>query len=361
MAGRGPGGLKQLVGAELGRWARRALLLKVALLLGLAAIVIGLVVMMAALLVAPGQPPGAGCAGADPVALNAKGIPRGLVPLYEQAATEYRLGPRGAAVLASINKTETDFGRSTLPGVHSGTNSAGAAGPMQFLLSTWAGYGVDGDDDGKRDVYNPADAIPAAAKYLRATGAPASWYRAVWAYNHADWYVQGVLRQADAWLREGGLNNDALGSNAELATLTANNPGGSCDVPTADAKDRLGKLIASADRIDARHYPYVWGGGHNPQFAPNGGGYDCSGSWSKILHDAGFGNPPMTSPDFMTWGESGPGKHITIYADGDHVYGTINGRAFGTSGMNPRGGAGWFSPGRNPYRPFAATRHPKGL
>src|SRR4051812_45292651 len=137
MAGRGPDGLTELVGGQLGRWARRALLLKLALPAGVAAIVIGLVVMIAALLVAPGQPPGAGCAGADPIALNAKGIPRDLVPLYEKAATQFRLGPRGAAVLASINKTETDFGRSTLPGVHSGTNSAGAAGPMQFLLSTW--------------------------------------------------------------------------------------------------------------------------------------------------------------------------------------------------------------------------------
>jgi hypothetical protein len=363
MAGRGPSGLADRVGAELGQWARRALLAKIALPAGLAAIVVGIVVMMAALLVAPGSPPGAGCAGANPVSLNAKGIPRDLVPIYEKAATDFRLGPRGAAVLASINKTETNFGRATLPGVHAGTNSAGAAGPMQFLLSTWASYGVDGNGDGRRDVYEPADAIPAAAKYLRASGAPASWYRAVFSYNHADWYVQGVLRQANAWLRKGGLDSDGLGSNAELATLTANDAGGACDAPSADATGRLGKLIASADRMDARHYAYSWGGGHNTQFAPSGPnqGYDCSGSWSRILHDAGFGNPPMTSTEFMSWGEPGPGTHITIYADGVHIYGTINGRVFGTSGMNPGGGAGWFKPGHNPYRHFAAVRHPPGL
>src|SRR3954453_3699404 len=279
MAGRGPNGLADRLGDHVGRWARRALLAKIALPVGVAAIVIGLVVMMAALLVAPGQPPGAGCAGADPVALNAKGIPRDLVPIYEKAATEYRLGPRGAAVLASINKTETNFGRSTLPGVHSGTNFAGAAGPMQFLLSTWAGYGVDGDGDGTRDVYNPADAIPTAAKYLRAGGAPTSWYRAIWSYNHADWYVQDVLRQANTWLRAGGLDSDSLGSNAELATLTGNNPGGSCDTPTEDATGRLAKLNAPADLMDAHPFHSSWGGGHNAQFAPSGpfDGYDCSG------------------------------------------------------------------------------------
>ena len=54
---------------------------------------------------------------------------------------------------------------------------------------------------------------------LTNSGAPASWYRAVFSYNHADWYVQDVLRQANAWLREGGLDSDGLGSNAELATL----------------------------------------------------------------------------------------------------------------------------------------------
>jgi hypothetical protein len=357
MASRRPGGLAERAGVELGRLARRALLAKIALPLGLAAIAVGLLVMIAALLVAPGQPAGAGCAGADPIALNAKGIPRALIPIYEKAAKDFQLGPRGAAVLASINETETDFGRSTLPGVHSGTNFAGAAGPMQFLLSTWASYGVDGNHDGRRDVYNPADSIPGAAKYLRASGAPAAWYRAVWSYNHADWYVQQVLQRANGWLHHGALNSDGLGSDAELATLTAS----SCDTPEPDPTGRLGRLIASANRIDRRHYPYLWGGGHNPQFAPTGGGYDCSGSWSRILHDAGFGNPPMTSTEFMAWGEPGPGKHVTIYADAAHIYGTISGRAWGTSGMNPGGGAGWFNPGHNPYRHFAAVRHPPGL
>ncbi|WP_309233847.1 lytic murein transglycosylase [Conexibacter sp. W3-3-2] len=82
------------------------------------------------------------------------------------------------------------------PGVRSGTNSAGAAGPMQFIASTWAAYGVDGNGDGRRNIYDPQDAIPGAANYLSASGAPGSWQRALFAYNHAQWYVDEVLARA---------------------------------------------------------------------------------------------------------------------------------------------------------------------
>ncbi len=71
-------------------------------------------------------------------------------------------------------------------------------GPMQFLAATWATYGADGDGDGVIDVYNPADAIAGAAQYLCASGAgqPSGLVRAIWAYNHADWYVEAVLEVA---------------------------------------------------------------------------------------------------------------------------------------------------------------------
>jgi hypothetical protein len=64
----------------------------------------------------------------------------------------------------------------------------------------------------------------------------------------------------------------------------------------------------------------------------------------------------------MSYGEPGLGEHVTLYADAGHVYGTINGRAFGTSPYNWRGGAGRVREYRhNPYRAFAAPRHPLGL
>lgn len=123
--------------------------------------------------------------------------PAELVPIYAAAAAKYRLGPRGPGILAAINYVETDFGRSTLPGVHSGSNYAGAAGPMQFLYpSSWDAYGVDGDGNGVKDVYDPDDAIFAAANLLHASGAPTSWYQAIFSYNHADWYVREVEANA---------------------------------------------------------------------------------------------------------------------------------------------------------------------
>jgi hypothetical protein len=126
-----------------------------------------------------------------------QGPPPKLVPIYGAAAAKYNLGPRGPGILAAINHVESDFGRSTQPGVHSGANRAGAAGPMQFLYpSTWEAFGVDGDGDGTKDVYDPYDAIFAAANLLHAEGAPGDWYGAIFAYNHADWYVREV--EADA-------------------------------------------------------------------------------------------------------------------------------------------------------------------
>ena len=99
-------------------------------------------------------------------------------------------------VLASIGQIESGHGRNV------GPSTAGALGPMQFLPSTWAAYGVDGDGDGKADVLNPYDAVPSAALYLCRNGAGAggqSLYDAIYAYNHADWYVQEVLALADRY------------------------------------------------------------------------------------------------------------------------------------------------------------------
>jgi len=81
-------------------------------------------------------------------------------------------------VLAAINQVETNFGSNL------NVSSAGAVGWMQFLPSTWQGYGVDATDSGVADPYNAADAIFAAARYLSAAGASANLPAAIFAYNH---------------------------------------------------------------------------------------------------------------------------------------------------------------------------------
>ncbi len=139
---------------------------------------------------------GASASGISPAA--AQQIPPALIPIYRQAARAYRLDPDGWAWLAAINRVETDFGRDL------STSSAGAIGWMQFLPSTWAVYGVDADGNGVKDPYNPGDAIFAAANYLHASGAPADWQHAVFAYNHSGAYYQQVAALEQSYTQGAG-------------------------------------------------------------------------------------------------------------------------------------------------------------
>jgi molybdenum-dependent DNA-binding transcriptional regulator ModE len=156
-------------------------------------------------------------------------VPPASLDLYRRAAATCR--GLSWTVLAAIGSIESDHGRSTAAGVRSGANFAGAMGPMQFLAETWAAYGIDGDGDGQRDVYNAVDAVHGAANYLCARGAGtlARLAEAIWDYNHAGWYVDDVLVLA---LRYGA---DGL----------ATGPG----TPTADVAALLGQpnLVLTAE------------------------------------------------------------------------------------------------------------------
>ena len=132
-------------------------------------------------------------------------IPPFLLPIYQAAGMQYGVPWE---VLAAINEIETDYGRNL------NVSSAGATGWMQFMPATWADYGVDANRDGRKDPNNPVDAIFAAARYLRAAGADRDIREAVFAYNHADWYVDSVLRRAQLI---GGLPSDLVGSLTGLA------------------------------------------------------------------------------------------------------------------------------------------------
>jgi murein DD-endopeptidase MepM/ murein hydrolase activator NlpD len=114
-------------------------------------------------------------------------VPIFLLPIYQAAGIQY--GVRWE-VLAAINQIETNYGRNL------NVSSAGAVGWMQFLPSTWKTWGVDANNDGKKDPYNPVDAIFAAARYLKAAGADSDVRKAIFAYNHASWYVDSVMLRA---------------------------------------------------------------------------------------------------------------------------------------------------------------------
>jgi len=113
------------------------------------------------------------------------------------------------------------------------------------------------------------------------------------------------------------------------------------------------KAIQAANRI--RSKPYVWGGGHGRWWDS---GYDCSGSVSYALHGAGLLGVPMVSGSLAHWGEAGPGRWITIYANAGHVYATIAGLRWDTSGDTSGTGPRWHE---DPASPAGfAVRHPPG-
>lgn len=138
-------------------------------------------------------------------------IPEDYLRIYQAVGAEFDLD---WTILAGIGKVETNHGRLDAPGVTSGVNTFGCcAGPMQFNLrngppSTWESYRDSAGDD----VYDPADAIPASARLLIDNGAPDSYRQAIFAYNHAHWYVEDVMAQAERYRGAAARASGAVGS-----------------------------------------------------------------------------------------------------------------------------------------------------
>jgi len=281
---------------------------------------------------------------------KAHGVPTSLIPIYQQASAKYKLGARGPSILAAINKIETGFGIAA----HE-TSSAGALGWMQFMPATWTDWGTDGNGDGTKDPYNPWDAIVAAARYLKASGAPGNWHDAVFAYNHAEWYVQDVLRDAKKFdVPPGPAQGSAQTCQGNLAPNEA-----------------VGRMYEEAGRLDALHLPYVWGGSHGISPIPaSARDFDCSSAVSRLLQVGGTHAPTMTTMGLLEWGQTGPGKWVTIYVNSGHTFLEFRfappaHRFWGTSGMRPSGftGPGWIAK-NNFSASYLATfekRHPEGL
>jgi peptidoglycan DL-endopeptidase CwlO len=241
---------------------------------------------------------GAGCsgeqsgtAGQPPAGAQADSIPANYLHWYQRVGQQYGVP---WTILAGIGTVESDNGQTTLPGVHSGSNAFGAAGPMQIGIggaagNQWGGApvhpasevvdGVATDEDGGPDasVYDPADAIAGAAKYLLEFQVQTNPSAAIFAYNHLQSYVQSVLYYAGIYAggRYSVVSADmpSGSSAAGCSTTTGGNP--AVNAPN----QAVATAIAYAEQQLGK--PYQWGGTGPDAF-------DCSGLVMMAYRTAGI-------------------------------------------------------------------------
>lgn len=350
-----------------------------------------------------------------PSALALREIPAEYLKLYEAAGAKYGLD---WAVIAGIGKVECDHGQDPDPSCtqEGAVNSAGAGGPMQFIASTWAMYGVDGEgQSGAPDRWNPADAVYSAANYLRASGAPKDYRRAVYAYNHAWWYVDEV----EAWAKKysspavssaggaggvlgaggvsgagaGGGDAGEEGSDGEGLAGADTRLAGETETPVKFIRGEVARLDPSDGHValipagvpavvqamlvagdELQELPYGPGGHPNPLGVSE---EDCSSTVNYVLYRSGVrpiaeilkDNP--LAQDYVSWGDPGPGRWVSIYATDEpepHVFMTIAGLRLDTVGGATDVGPNSAQEGPRwrvlPYIPTWAhwsVRHPPGL
>jgi cell wall-associated NlpC family hydrolase len=255
----------------------------------------------------------------------ANSIPATYLKWFQRVGLQYNVP---WTILAGIGKVESDDGRTRLPGVTQATvsNAFGAAGPMQIGVGNasgnqWGGAPVhpasevvtgvatDEDGDGVASVYEPADAIAGAAKYLVAHGAQQNPAAAIFAYNHASWYVQEVLQWASTYAAGGftiadtnqpanaavaAAGGQSCTGNSQLASFVA--PNEIVSTAVSYAEQQLGK-------------PYLFGGTGPDAF-------DCSGLVMMAYRAAGVNIARTSEQQFASL----PQVPANKVQDGDLVF-----------------------------------------
>ncbi len=328
-------------------------------------------------------------------ALASREIPPVYLRLYLAAAQRYGLD---WAVLAAIGKVECDHGRDPDPSCHKegAVNGAGAGGPMQFIASTWARYGVDGNGDGRIDRWDAADAIFSASNYLRASGCSTE------AIHGLSMRITGQVDTRPKW--SGGPPGTAA-PQSRRAPLSA---GSEREGGEEGADTRLqGESPTSVRFVSGERAALVPGEGHvavhphrhSSNCSGNGGcgqraatptvwarrpsgsegalEEDCSSTINYVLYRSGVrpiaeivrDNP--LAQDYVRWGLPGPGRWVAIYAAKcatNHVFIVLAGLRLDTShngtDVGPsrnEDGPRWRILDHIPTWAHWSVRHPPGL
>ena len=267
---------------------------------------------------------GFGCSGSAQQAKSAlqskvssqakNSIPSDYLSWYQKVGQQYGVP---WVILAGIGTVESDNGQSSLPGVHSGANPFGAAGPMQIGIggaagNSWGGAPVhpasevvngvatDGNGDGTASVYDPADAIAGTAKYLLAHGVLSNAAGAIFAYNHLDSYVQAVQNYASIYASGGYSVAPSVGSTTATTAACVQLAGTVISGSTTVPNQVVAAAIAYAQQQIGK--PYQWGGSGPDAF-------DCSGLIMMAYQTAGV-SIPRTSEEQWTWGPQVPANQV---------------------------------------------------
>lgn len=317
------------------------------------------------------------------------GIPTQDLPYFDGAAQQFNLGPDGWAYLAAINSDESQFDTSHLPGVFSGTNADGAAGPMQLGVTgkagdTWDEYkaSIPANLTGGAEppnVYNEADAVYAGAAKLSADGAPGDWMKALIAWNDFPPEIQYVTQHVAEYLAaaQGGgggtltagtatigttpVDTDTDGTETEATSTSTTaaspscggpivgrtipgsvakiEPDGLADIP-ANAPEQVKQALSAGNRLIDTFYSQERRPDMLTQVQDS---YDCSGSTDFILENAGFDSPLIDvgggvagdSSEDAEFGDAGAGQWITVYGSDGHAFIEVAGIVMDTA---------WYAP-----------------
>ena len=258
---------------------------------------------------------GTGCSaveGTQPTASSGArdSIPANYLVLFQGTGRKYGVP---WVVLAGIGKVESDDGRSSLPGVQSGANAFGAAGPMQIGIggasgNQWGGLPIhpanevvsgvatDADGRGVADVYDPADAIAGAAKYLLQHGVQQNVPGAVFAYNHSNSYVELVLSYASTYAAGGFTVSPVTVANVPSCIPGVNTAADTQQVPNSTVATAIDFAEAQIGK------PYQFG-------ATGPDAFDCSGLMMMAYRAAGV-YIPRTSEEQFAWGPQVPASRV---------------------------------------------------